>query len=242
MKHHILVALFVISCTVSALLAPSVLAGEDPYERGLSAYTAGDYAAAYGLILPLAEHGHPAALNLLGMMYEQGKGVPVDTARAVDYYRRGAKLGDVYAQFNLAASYNTGVGVPMNYRAAVKWYRRAADQGASFAQYSLATMYEDGYGVEKDFSQAAYWYQLAAENGSMQAQNNLAWLYERGQGVEKNLITAYAWLDTALSQGLDSAESERERVARKLTKEEFAKAQRLAEKFRQAFTGAKKDY
>ncbi len=234
MKQYILALLLVIGCA-----SGSAVAGEDPYERGLAAYNAGNYSLAHDLILPLAEHGHPAANNLLGMMYELGKGVSLDTARAVTYYRKGAKLGDVYAQFNLAASYNTGVGVPMNYRSAVKWYRRAAEQGASFAQYSLATMYEDGSGVDRDFSQAAYWYQQAAENGSMQAQNNLGWMYERGQGVKKSLVTAYAWLDTAVSQGLDSAVEERQRVARQLTKDELAKAKRLAEKFRQAYSEKK---
>lgn len=232
LKFHILALLFL---TLAGTFAAPLLADEAPYDRGLAAYNAGDYTTAYELILPLAEHDHPAALNLLGMMYETGKGVREDPGRAVEYYRRGAKLGDIYAQFNLAVSYNTGIGVPMNYRAAVKWYRKAAEQGASFAQYSLATMYEDGYGVEKNLQQAAYWYLKAAENGSVQAQNNLAWMYGKGLGVERDLITAYAWLDLAVAQGLDSARDRRRYVAGKLTKEEFEKARVLAQEYRKQY-------
>ncbi len=228
MRYHRLAVLLAMS---SLLFAAIAFAQDESFERAMIDYNAGDYKTAHDIILPLAEHGNPEASNLLGMMYDLGQGVHKDPARAVVYYRKAAKLGNVYGQFNLAVAYNTGVGIPMNYRAAVKWYRRAAEQNANFAQYSLATMYEDGTGVEKSASQAAYWYQKAAENGSMQAQNNLGWMYERGVGVEKNLITAYAWLDTANVQGLKSAANERDRVAYQLTKDEFTKARRLADQF-----------
>ena len=237
MKHHILAALIAVIGTLSALPAQ---AEKDPLERSLKAYYAGDYKTAYNITAPLAEKGNPAALNLLGMMYELGKGVSRNPARSVVYYRKAAEKGDIYAQFNLAVSYDTGFGIPMNFHQAVKWYRRAADQGADFAQYSLATMYEEGNGVARDYKQAAHWYRLAAEHGNMQAQNNLGWLYERGQGVGKNLMVAYAWLDAAVAQGLNSAAEERDRIAAQLTQTEYETARSLAKKFRQDYTGSKK--
>jgi len=236
MKYRILAALLAACGLLSAFAAQ---AGSDPLERSLNAYYAGDYKRAYNLAVPLAERGDPAALNLLGMMYELGKGVPQDPSRSVVYYRKAAEMGDVYAQFNLAVSYDTGFGVPMNFHEAVKWYRRAAEQGADYAQYSLATMYEEGNGVAKDFRKAAHWYQKAAEQGNKQAQNNLGWLYERGQGVGKNLLVAYAWLDAALAQGLESARDERDRIAAQLTQTEYETARRLAEKFRQDYVRKK---
>ena len=236
MKHRILTALITVGCL---LALAAVEAADDPLERSLKAYYAGDYKRAYNLTVPLAEHGNPAALNLLGMMYELGKGVPQDPSRSVVYYRKAAEMGDVYAQFNLAVSYDTGFGVPMNFHEAVKWYRRAAEQGADFAQYNLATMYEEGNGVDKDYRQAAYWYQKAAEQGNKQAQNNLGWLYERGQGVGRNLLVAYAWLDSALALGLESAKEERDRIAAQLTTTEYETARRLAEKFRRDYGGGK---
>ncbi|HEB94499.1 MAG TPA: sel1 repeat family protein [Gammaproteobacteria bacterium] len=238
MKHqHILMALIAVSCS---LFVGPVHAEKDPLERSLNAYYAGHYNAAYNFTVPLAGQGNPAALNLLGMMYELGRGVPQDPARSVVYYRKAAEKGDIHAQFNLAVSYNTGVGIPMNFQQAVKWYRRAADQGADFAQYNLATMYEEGSGVAQDFQQAAQWYRLAAEHGNPQAQNNLGWLYKRGRGVGKNLMVAYAWLDTAAVQGLHSAAEERDRIAAQLTQNEYAIARSLAEKYRQDYAGGKK--
>ncbi len=238
MKHyHILMALITVS---SSLSVSPVQAEKDPLERGLKAYYAGDYKTAYNFTVPLAGRGNPAALNLLGMMYELGRGVAQDTVRSVVYYRKAAEKGNIYAQFNLAVSYDTGVGIPMNFRQAVKWYRRAADQGADFAQYNLATMYEEGNGIEQDFQQAAHWYRQAAKHGNPQAQNNLGWLYKRGQGVGKNLMVAYAWLDTAVAQGLHSAAEERDHIAAQLTPGEYKIARSLAEKYRQDYAGGKK--
>jgi TPR repeat protein len=43
-----------------------------------------------------------AALRNLGVMYEAGRGVPRDRAKAADLYRRGAAAGDADAAAFLA--------------------------------------------------------------------------------------------------------------------------------------------
>jgi len=195
------------------------------YDNGLATYNAGDYKAAYTFTMPLANQGDPAAKNLLGMMYELGKGVPQDLARSVSYYRQGAEQGDPHAQYNLAVSFDSGVGVPLNYREAVRWFRRAANQGVSAAQYDLGVMIEQGRGVNKSLQEAASWYQKAARKGHVQAQNNLAWLYEKGQGVERSLVTAYAWFDVAAAQGFESAQQKRDVIRAELSAVDLRKAQ-----------------
>ncbi|NOX76425.1 MAG: sel1 repeat family protein [Gammaproteobacteria bacterium] len=216
--------LFTVSNTVEAASAA------DPLERGLNAYYAGDYKAAYNLTIPLASHGNAAAQNLLGMMYELGKGVPQNLAQSVAYYRKAAEQGDMYAQYNLAVSYDTGNGLPQNFREAVRWLRRAADQGGDFAQYNLGVMYEEGRGVKKDFKQAAQWYQQAAKSGHKQAQNNLGWLYETGQGVPQSLINAYAWFNAAAVQGFTVAAQKRDVIRSSLTKQQLRQAETLAQR------------
>jgi len=203
---------------------------KDPLERGLDAYYAGDYKKAYDLTVPLASHGNAAAKNLLGMMYELGKGVPQDPARSVAYYREAAEQGDMYAQYNLAVSYDTGNGLTQNFREAVKWLRRAAEQGGDFAQYNLAVMYEQGRGVERDFKQAAQWYEKAARQGHKQAQNNLGWLYEAGKGVPRSLVDAYAWLDAAAAQGFTVAAQKRDAIGASLSDKQLREARALARK------------
>lgn len=209
---------------LAGALSTPLFAQDDPFERGLKAYNAGDYKTAYNFTLPLATQGDPAAKNLLGMMYELGKGVPQDLAKSVAFYREGAEQGDRYAQYNLAVSYDSGTGIPQNYREAVRWFRRAADQGVSSAQYDLGVMTEQGRGTSKSFKKAAQWYQKAAKQGHVQAQNNLAWLYEKGQGVKQDLVSAYAWFDVAASQGFDHALQKRDFIKASLSEKELAAA------------------
>ena len=50
---------------------------------GYTAYNAGDYATALREWRPLAEQGNADAQYNLGMMYDEGEGVPQDDAEAV---------------------------------------------------------------------------------------------------------------------------------------------------------------
>lgn len=229
----------------SAMFIAGVFSGslraedENTFDQGLAAYNAGNYKAAYNFTIPLVDKGDPAAKNLLGMMYELGKGVPQDLAKSAIYYRQGAEQGNQYAQYNLAVSYDTGTGIPQNYREAVRWFRRAAEQGVSSAQYDLGVMTEQGRGTNKSFKKAAQWYQKAANQGHVQAQNNLAWLYENGQGVERSLVTAYAWFDVAAEQGFELAQQKRDAIESVLTAKDLRKAQVQSAKLKRTALPAK---
>lgn len=204
----------------------------DPLERGLNAYYKGDYKTAYNYTIPLASDGNPSALNLLGMMYELGQGVSMDTGKSVVLYRQAADKGDLYAQYNLAVSYDAGNGLPQNFREAVKWYRLAAEQGASFAQYNLAMMYEQGRGTEKSYKNAAKWYKKASRQGYSKAQNNLAYLYESGKGVKKDLVTAYLLFNKAYEQGVEPAFYKREELKHRMSKKELKQAKMDSQAFK----------
>ena len=206
----------------------------DPLERSLSAYYAGDFTAAYNFTIPLANQGNPDAKNLLGMMYELGRGVPQNLSKSIVYYREAAEQGNPYAQYNLAVSFDAGTGVPQNYREAVRWYKKSAEQGVSSAQYDLGVMLEQGRGIEKDFTKAASWYQKAADQGHMEAQNNLAWLYESGKGVKQNLITAYVLFDAAAMQGLEAASLKRDSIKTSLSASDLRLAQGQTKKILKA--------
>ncbi len=197
---------------------------KDPLEKSLSAYYEGDYKAALNSTIPLAADGNSSALNLLGMMYELGKGVSQDVGKSVVLYRQAADMGDLNAQYNLAVSYDAGSGIPQNYREAVKWYQRAAEQGASFAQFNLAIMYEQGRGAHKNYKKAAHWYNKAAKQGYREAQNNLGYLYESGQGVEKNLVAAYVLFDIAAKKGFEPAANKRDLLKRRMSKSQIKQA------------------
>ena len=66
------------------------------------------------LLRPLADQGDAPAQHNLGLMYDQGRGVPQDYAAAVSWYRKAADQGDAIAQYNLGLMYDQGRGVPQD--------------------------------------------------------------------------------------------------------------------------------
>ena len=56
-------------------------------DEGAAAYIRGDYATAIREWRPLAKQGHAPAQFILGIMYEDGQGVPQDYAETLKLYR-----------------------------------------------------------------------------------------------------------------------------------------------------------
>ena len=65
--------------------------------------------------LPIAEQGYAPAQYNLGIMYDNGYGVPQDYAEAMKWYRLAAEQGHTDAQYNLGLMYDNGRGVPQDY-------------------------------------------------------------------------------------------------------------------------------
>ena len=160
--RYLTVGLLIILFHIS-LAIPTIA---DQLKDADAAYLRGDYATAFDLLKPLAEQGNPLAQHNLGLMYEEGRGVPQDYAEAMKWYRRVAEQGISQAQFNLGLMYDLGRGVPQDSAEAMKWYRRAAEQGLASAQHNLGVMYERGEGVPQDYVMAHMWYNLAASRYS----------------------------------------------------------------------------
>ena len=114
-----------------------------------------------------AEAGDAKAQFNLGVMYDEGKGIPQDDAEAVKWYRLAAEAGIAGAQCRLGRMYDFGEGVPQNYTEAMKWYRLAAEAGMEAAQFNLGDMYANGVaGVVPHDNRLAYmWYNIAAAQG-----------------------------------------------------------------------------
>ena len=120
----------------------------------------------------LAEEGIAFFQNDLGVMYDNGEGVPQNAAEAVKWYRLAAEQGFAIAQSNLGLMYVNGEGVPQNYVEAVKWYRLAAEQGLAVAQHNLSVRYDKGEGVPQNGIMAYVWESLAAAQGHEGARGN----------------------------------------------------------------------
>jgi len=116
-----------------------------------------------------AEEGDASAQNRLGLLYDEGVGVPQDYRQAKEWFEKAAKQGHVGAQANLGTLYLQGAGAPQSAQMAVFWFSRAAEQGDVLAFAKLGWMYAQGRGVLQDFIQAYMWYNLSAAQGEQRA-------------------------------------------------------------------------
>jgi TPR repeat protein len=66
---------------------------------------------------------------MLGLLYENGRGVPQDYAAAVSWYRKAAEQGNAKAQFHLGLMYAKVQGVPPDPGIAHMWFNLAAASG-----------------------------------------------------------------------------------------------------------------
>ncbi len=147
------------------------------------------------------EQGKVEAQSKLGLMYEDGLGVPKNYAKAVEWYIKAAEQGDIFAQYRLGEIYYSGKGVSQDYAKTAKWSRKAAEQGYEKAQYRLGDIYFYGKGVSQDYAKAAEWYQKAAEQGNAISQYELGRMYYSGIGISQDYKKAAAWFQKAAEQG-----------------------------------------
>jgi TPR repeat protein len=200
-----------------------------------------DYVEAIKWFQKAADQGYPDAqkylvscYSALGWSYFFGKGVNQDSVEAVQWYRKAAELGAAGAQEMLGQIYYTGQEVPVDHAEARKWslkaaeqYRKAAEQGDEFVQCQLG----DCYGNMGDKAGQVKWYLKAANQGWAVAEYDLGIFYSRGEGAPKNDIEAYKWFSLAAAQGFEGSATQRDLLARTMSRTEVVEGQRLSSEF-----------
>jgi len=155
-------------------------------------------------LLRRAQSGDANAQLELGRAYEDGKGIPQDDGRAVEWFRKAAEQGNAQAQNSLGVMYSVGRGVSQNKKEAVQWYRKAAKQGLHEGLFNVAISYFNGEGVPTDLNLAYAWMRAAQDRGDTQAADavkriadeirghtdvgelRLAEMYEKGDEISRN--------------------------------------------------------
>lgn len=151
-----------------------------------------------------AAKGQADAISTLGWMYETGKGVGEDDAKAASLYRTAIAQGDSFGQWRMGVMIDEGAAQGTSEQA-VALFRQAAAQKSAGATASLGVMYATGRGVERDFEAAMRYYQAAARMGSAHAIQGMGVLHANGQGVERNMNEALAyWLVAAAAGDSDA--------------------------------------
>ncbi|TKA78468.1 hypothetical protein B0A55_04958 [Friedmanniomyces simplex] len=193
----------------------------DCYGQGLLGLEV-DTKEAFNMYQAAAKQGHPQAAYRTAvcceMGPEEGGGTRKDYAKAVQWYRRAAALGDLPAMYKLGIILLKGLlGQPRNVSESVVWLKRAAeraDRDNPHALHELGTLYE-GTNTAPDVRQKliaddAYARELfvqAAGLGYKFSQFRLGQAYEYGAlGLGIDHRASIAWYSKAAAQGEHQAE------------------------------------
>jgi TPR repeat protein len=180
-----------------------------------------------------ASRGDSDAQYDVGSMYQNGRGVTPDRAKAIEWYSKAAAQdnqkavsrlelmranetrfsrteahaarGDVDSQYDLGNMHEKGIGTRVNYQKARDWYEKAAAAGHAGASFNLGLMYHEGSGIGQDNKTAYAWFRDAADKGSTPAQYYLGKLYASGSGVRQDYAAALEWYSKAADGGFDQA-------------------------------------
>ena len=128
------------------------------------------------LQIAVAQPDNTDALIFFSQVYLEGKGVPQDEIRGLDYLRQAAEKDSPRAQYELGKYYWKKKN---DYSKALNWIGKAAENGMLQAQEQLAYLYENGLGINQDLDNAIKWYERAAVRGSESAKYRLAVLLSR---------------------------------------------------------------
>jgi len=177
--------LFLAATVLAIIAAPiPVLAQanrEALWQRGADYFNRNDFHDAYPYLLQAARMGHPRAEALLGIMNQDGDGMPKNDREAVHWFSLAAAQGHRASQYELGAMYEEGEGgLPKDVAKAAQLYTQSAKQGFSDAQFALGLSYEFGEGVPPNRQTAVYWLNLAAAQGDGRAHWIADWLRRPG--------------------------------------------------------------
>jgi len=148
-----------------------------------------------------------AAMTLLGELYNQGLGVPVDPKKASEWYRLAAGRGDANALASLGLMARDGRGMPQNTAQGRAWLEEAATKGNPLASHNLALLLLTS-GNDADVQRAVDLLKRASEAEIPDAQHALGVLYLKGRGVERNPAEAARLFERAAKNGSSVGEVE----------------------------------
>ena len=175
------------------------------------------------------EAGSVLAVTNLALMYQSGKGVPVDYEKSMELFHQAADGGDSTAMYNLAMSYEFGLyGQEKNLEEALKWYKAADEKGFYGAQDNVDRV-QEALGIEpSDSSQESESEDIGASYYA------LGDIYENGKyGEEVDLEAALQWYKLAEAEGYDHASETIAYVLQEIYD--------LAEEYRKGTNGKEKD-
>lgn len=161
------------SLAAASCLLPAAAAWAD-VKAGIDDWSAGNFDAAVKEWKPLADRGDPDAQFNLAQAYQQGRGVPMDPAKAKELFGKAAAHGHLEA----ADIYGLLLFQDGEREKAMPYIKASAARGDPRAQYILGVAYFNGDLVGKDWVRAYALVSLARQAGLAQAAHALTQMDE----------------------------------------------------------------
>ena len=177
------------------------------YSEGIDLYTAKSFTEAVKRFKDAADHGLAEAQYILGVCYEEGKGIARNLREAFKWFLKSAEQGNPAAQSKTAVSYYSGYGVHRNYDNALIWAQKAAEQEEYVAMVLIGQIYDEGLTGERNFEEAYKWFMKAAQYGETEAMYKLGNYYNIGRGVNRDPAEAAKWYLMAAEKGHAQAQA-----------------------------------
>lgn len=130
MKSAFVCIVCIVLCGCAEDAAGPAASSESPYNLGVQAYRAKDYAKAFQHWSEAAAHGELNALNNLGYLLYNGYGVKKSYEEAIKLWRIASFAGHAESQWHLAWAYESGEGIEQDRLKAYAWYVCAVDSAA----------------------------------------------------------------------------------------------------------------
>jgi hypothetical protein len=178
-KHFFASTILIALCIGTTNGAPgfAYMADKEKLEKASADCSDGKYKEGVEEFRQLANEGCPFAQCILGVMYQNGKGVSKNVHIAIGWYSKSAKQGNPIAEEHLGEIYQYGEqGIRPDKKAAARWYRRAAHHGSQKAQVALFKMFINSH-VGGEATEGRLWLEQACKiPGELSEEAHKAWM------------------------------------------------------------------
>jgi len=160
-----------------------------------------DYALALKYYQMASEENHAWATNNLGLLYQNGLGMPRDKDKAYEYFKKAAGQHDPWAYLNLAdAAFSSSEKDAAN--KGIEWLEEGGRNQCTMCLIEQAAIYHSGaYGVTRDSGKTLSLLNKAAALGDPQATLIIAELHIVGDGVPQSSRSSFEMLKTLSDNG-----------------------------------------
>jgi uncharacterized protein len=199
MKTYITIFLLVVLC--NCIKAQSVI--EDKYNtlkfKEADNYLKGkgvvkDQVRGFNLFKECALQGNAKAMNVVGILKNEGIGTTIDKAEALQYFKLSGENGYAQGWYNIALQYKDAKGKDQDFYKAYIYFEKAAKLDDAQSNYALGYFHYKGFGCNQDYSEAVKYFKMGAYDGRSNSMYFLGLCFRNGYGLSLNIDSARNWL------------------------------------------------